>query len=36
MFVLGSDFGHLIRFFIYKCPRFKHCGTGRAMSERHF
>ena len=33
MHVLGSDLGHPIRLFIFKCLRFKLCGTGMAMSD---
>ena len=33
MCVLDSDLGHHMRLFIYKCSRFKLCGTGRATSD---
>ena len=33
VFVSGSDLGHHIVLFIYKCSRFKLCGTGRSMSD---
>ena len=33
MYVLGSDLGHHIRLFIYKCSGLKLCGAGSAISD---